>query len=186
MRDPVPCTVFPGEAGGAHFGSRSAGARPGGVLTFSARRAASLDCCSAVSARSTALSFSSFIACIFFLMASILAVFRVGSLSTERSLDHSLRTPWDDWSLNAERTVPRSLGAAAGAPCRPPTSRGSSFLPLGLPRDPCQIWHGPQDGGMHACGRSSRLLHSALGPAAVCAPRTTGRQPHASPRALQA
>lgn len=43
--------------------------------TFSARRAASLDCCSAVSALSTALSFSSFIACIFFLMASILAAF---------------------------------------------------------------------------------------------------------------
>ena len=40
-------------------------------LTLSALRLASLACCSQASARSMALSFSSFIACIFFLMASI-------------------------------------------------------------------------------------------------------------------
>ena len=40
-------------------------------LTLSALRLASLACCSQASARSIALSFSSFIACIFFLMASI-------------------------------------------------------------------------------------------------------------------
>ena len=40
-------------------------------LTLSALRLASLACCSQASARSMALSFSSFIACIFFLMASM-------------------------------------------------------------------------------------------------------------------
>ena len=40
-------------------------------LTLSALRLASLACCSQASALSMALSFSSFIACIFFLMASI-------------------------------------------------------------------------------------------------------------------
>ena len=42
--------------------------------TLSALRLASLACCSQASALSMALSFSSFIACIFFLMASMMAV----------------------------------------------------------------------------------------------------------------
>ena len=41
------------------------------LLTLSARRLASLACCSQASALSMALSFSSFMACIFFLMASM-------------------------------------------------------------------------------------------------------------------
>ena len=43
-------------------------------LTLSALRLASLACCSQASALSMALSFSSFMACIFFLMASIVVL----------------------------------------------------------------------------------------------------------------
>lgn len=46
-------------------------------LTFSARRLASRACCSQTNARSKALSFSSFIACIFFLIASMVIGFLV-------------------------------------------------------------------------------------------------------------
>lgn len=45
------------------------------LLTFSARAFASRACCSQSNARSIALSFSNFIPCIFFLIASMVVVF---------------------------------------------------------------------------------------------------------------
>lgn len=128
---------------------------------------------------------------------------RLGSLRTERSGELGPLVENALGRLESGRRgkiVPRGLspGAAASAPRRrPPTSRGSSFLPLGLLGCPCQIWHAagapsetecafcrPPPVGSACCCCCLLLLVARTHTPRARGPNTatTGRQPPAAPR----